>query len=49
MLFLEDYDDFNLKTLINLIYGGSILYLTIIVLIIKYIKMIKENHLLYYI
>ena len=34
MIELEDYNDINLETLINLIYGGSILYIYLIGLVI---------------
>ena len=43
MFIIEDYDDINSKTLINLIYGGSILYIFIIGLIIKYIYHINND------
>jgi len=36
-MLIEDYNDFNLETLVNLIYGGSILYIFIIKFIISII------------
>jgi hypothetical protein len=44
MLILEDYNNFNLETIINLIYGGSILYIFIIGIIIKFIISIILNN-----
>ena len=36
-MIIEDFNDFNLETLVNLIYGGSILYIFIIGIIISII------------
>ena len=41
MLISEYYNNIDLKTLINLIYGGSIIYMCIIGLIIKILINLK--------
>lgn len=37
MFIFEEYDDINFDIIINLIYGGSIIYIILVALVIKFI------------